>query len=103
MPLLEELATLSMVTGDPNYSLENIDLESSSSAVLRLGVVANSLSDAEAMTEALNAIAGSAVLRWEEPASYDTTSRPGKFRINYTAKWAPRADKGGAKPAGGGS
>lgn len=103
MPLLEELATISMVTGDPNYSLENIDLESSSSAVLRLGVVANSLSDAEAMTEALNAIAGSAVLRWEEPASYDTTSRPGKFRINYTAKWAPRTDKGGGKPAGGGA
>ncbi len=103
MPLLEELATISMVTGDPAYSLENIDLESSSSAVLRLGVVANSLSDAEAMTEALNAIAGSAVLRWDEPASYDTTSRPGKFRINYTAKWAPRTDKGGGKPAGGGS
>lgn len=103
MPLLEELATISMVTGDPNYSLENIDLESSSSAVLRLGVVANSLSDAEAMTEALNAIAGSAVLRWEEPASYDTTSRPGKFRINYTAKWAPRVERDGGKPSGGGS
>ncbi len=103
MPLLEELATISMVTGDPNYSLENIDLESSSSAVLRLGVIANSLSDAEAMTEALNAIAGSAVLRWEEPASYDTTSRPGKFRINYTAKWAPRLERGGGKPSGGGA
>lgn len=103
MPLLEELATISMVTGDPSYSLENIDLESSSSAVLRLGVIANSLSDAEAMTEALNAIAGSAVQRWEEPASYDTTSRPGKFRINYTAKWMPRVDRGGGKPSGGGT
>jgi hypothetical protein len=98
MPLLEELETISMVTGNANYALETIDLESSSSAILKLGIVANSLSEAEAMTEALNSIAGSGVLRWEEPSQYDTNSRPGKFRINYTARWAPRVEKKAEKP-----
>ncbi len=101
MPLLEELETISMVTGNSNYALESLDLESSSSAVLKLSIVANSLSEAEAMTEALNSISGSAVTRWDEPSVIDTTSKPGKFKVNYTAKWAARdakAEKKADKP-----
>ena len=93
MPLLEELEAISLVTGNSNYGLESIDLESSSSAVLKLSIVANSLSEFEAMTEALNSIKGSNVIRWEEPSTPDTNSRPGKFKVNYTARWAPLAER----------
>ena len=101
MPILEELETISMVTGNSNYALESLDLDGGANAVLKLSIVANSLSEAEAMTEALASISGSAVTRWEEPSVIDTTSKPGKFKVNYTAKWAQRdlkTDKKTEKP-----
>lgn len=94
LPILDELTTISMVVGNAGYALETLDLEASSSAIQKMSIVANSLADAEAMTEALNSIAGSKVERWTEPSTMDVTSRPGKYKVNYTAKWlAQRADK----------
>jgi len=89
LPILEELTTVSMVVGNSNYALESLDFEASSTATQKMTIVANSLADAEAMTDALNSIAGSKVERWLEPPTIDTTSRPGKYKVSYTAKLLP--------------
>lgn len=87
IPILEELETLSMVVGNPQYAVELIKLEASTNANQDLHIVAENNADADAMKEALNSISGSFVQDWREPEKYDITSRPGKVLVRYRAKW----------------
>lgn len=87
IPILQELETLSMVVGNPQYAVELIKLEASVNANLDLHIVAETNADADAMKEALNSISGSFVQEWREPEKYDITSRPGKVLVRYRAKW----------------
>ena len=91
MPVLEEMETISLVVGNSGYAVESIEL----GAVPRFSVIANSISDAENLLEAMKRVSGSHVVDW---ALNPSTKREGdvdKVRAQFSGRWA-QANKPGS-------
>lgn len=98
MPVLQELDSLSLLLGNPDYHIESIELDSFRDVKLNLQI--NSLEEAEQLLESLKSIEGLNTTSWE--AKYPQGNRPEgnqKLRMTYTGVWNPELRR---KPARGG-
>lgn len=94
MPILSELETLSFVIGNPDYTLEAIDLDTK--GINRLRVVTSDIGAAEDLLKALRDIAGSHIGLWREQFT-DKPDKDGTRRVlaSFNGSWGRPADGGG--------
>jgi hypothetical protein len=98
MPVLQELDSLSLLLGNPDYHIESIELDSFRDVKLNLQI--NSLGEAEQLLESLKTIEGLSTTTWE--AKYPQGNRTEgnqKLRMTYTGQWNPELRR---KPVRGG-
>jgi hypothetical protein len=98
MPVLQEIESLSLLLGNPDYRIESIEVDSLKDVRLTLQV--NSLEDAEQLLASLKDLSGLNTQEWE--ARYPSgTARPDpsqKLKMTYIGRWNPELRR---QPRGG--
>lgn len=104
-PIMEELATLSMVLANADVGVKSIYVTSSSPRSIEIEVLARDLATAERIGVAIGEIEGSWVAAWERRIVQDpglaSTERP--FRVTLTARWTEEAKTRAESANGGGT
>ncbi|MFZ4573457.1 MAG: hypothetical protein ACOYN0_03605 [Phycisphaerales bacterium] len=98
MPVLQELDSLSLLLGNPDYRVESLELDSVKD--VRLNLQVNSLEEAEQLLASLKELGGLNTQEWE--ARYPSgAARPDpsqKIKMTYIGRWNPELRK---QPRGG--
>jgi hypothetical protein len=99
LPVLEELATLSMVLGTSDISIESIDVDSRVS--IRVRVICRNVAQAERLAVALGEIDGSWISNWTATYAEVNAPRPGTaappttgdrpIRATFVGTWSDEA------------
>jgi hypothetical protein len=87
MPVMEELETISLVVGNAGYALDSISLDSK--GLPRFAVVADNMSDAEALIEAMRRVSGSNVVEWTGNPVPRKVDGVDKVAVTFNGRWAP--------------
>jgi hypothetical protein len=87
VPILQELETISLVVGNNNFELSELELDGRR---VQVTIMTNSTGEAEAVVEAFKRVSGSNVVDWTQSLSNRNVGETVRVRGQYTGRWSPQ-------------